>query len=568
MENFAFHIIKTNLIAAVFVMLVLLAAHFLKTKYTALWKYCMWLIITVFLLVPVNPLNSAAPLHLVVPSQDTGISSAAAKGPEPAATAANRTDGADDTAAQITVYSEKVSLYGLLQIFILVWGAGAVLLALFRTIQYQLTLRNLRRWSLPADSAYVQTLYRTACRKEHIARPPQLMIHSGITSPILAGLTRPCLYLPANIYSDQELKLIFCHELSHYRRHDLWYKMLLLCVSTIHWFNPALYLMTKEAEKDIENLCDSRVTEGCTQPERQLYNQLLLKTATGQHALPYLAASLNDSTLVFKERIRYMLRAGSLKRGITPALFLGAVLVFSGMLIGCSAPKQPQQTPDSGESALSTADTAASGKAKAQTEEETPQTVAVTPAVLGSYDLPAAATDAVRQETGIEPDRYPSSSDPDSLSGTSSGSGYESPGETLLENSSGSPSDSNAGKTPSGSTTDSPSDGNTGETPPGNTTDNPSDSNTDGTGTGSSENSDTDSGGTVPQGTPTDMTGTILTVKDTSFEIQNPDGTTEWYWYDPGLVNFQNGNTTLTAGDTINITYFSDTREVQHISGN
>ena len=56
------------------------------------------------------------------------------------------------------------------------------------------------------------------------------------------------------------LKMIFRHELVHVMRHDLWYKLLLVAVSTVHWFNPIIHWMVRAADRDLEISCDERVT--------------------------------------------------------------------------------------------------------------------------------------------------------------------------------------------------------------------------------------------------------------------------------------------------------------------
>ena len=54
MTAFMLHIIKRNVIAAVVILLVGIVAAVTKGKYTSRWKYDMWLIISLFLLFPVN----------------------------------------------------------------------------------------------------------------------------------------------------------------------------------------------------------------------------------------------------------------------------------------------------------------------------------------------------------------------------------------------------------------------------------------------------------------------------------------------------------------------------------
>src|SRR5699024_3215830 len=157
--------------------------------------------------------------------------------------------------------------------------------------------------------------------------PPSLMQNAGLSTPLLAGLFRPRLYLPAKGYTAEELRLIFHHELSHYVRRDLWYKMLLRLCAVIYWFNPFLFLMLKEAENDVENLCDAGVVRRCSSEEHRLYRRLLLKTAALQNRIPYTAASLNDNNMPFKDRILYMQNLRHLKRSLVPGIMVILLLI-------------------------------------------------------------------------------------------------------------------------------------------------------------------------------------------------------------------------------------------------
>lgn len=146
----------------------------------------------------------------------------------------------------------------------------------------------------------------------------ELRQNAGLTTPLLAGLFHTKLYLPATGYSAEERKLVFYHELTHYVHGDLWYKMLLRICASIYWFNPFLLIMLKEADKDIENLCDTAVIHRVNQSGHRLYRQLLLRTVAMENRIPYVTASLNDSGMVFKDRILYMMSIRKLKRGILP----------------------------------------------------------------------------------------------------------------------------------------------------------------------------------------------------------------------------------------------------------
>ena len=96
--------------------------------------------------------------------------------------------------------------------------------------------------------------------------------------------------------------------------------MLLRICASIYWFNPFLLIMLKEADKDIENLCDTAVINRVNKKDHRLYRQLLLRTVAMNNQIPYVTASLNDSGMVFKDRILYMVNIRKLRRGILPAV--------------------------------------------------------------------------------------------------------------------------------------------------------------------------------------------------------------------------------------------------------
>ena len=392
MTGFTFHILKLNTIAALIICAACIVSRLTRKKYTCKWKYFVWLVTALALLVPVDlsPF-SRVQLQIVQPTRQTGMRQnfeSATAADQNALAVSDRHLSSDDTADTavdhssapssqtglqdvpsfsavsaasgtssesgtsaaplvLSLHSPRLSLYGFLQLFSCIWLTGFVLLAAFRILKYRFSLWSLRRWSSPVQNSDVVYLYRSICRREHISAPPRLMENRNLSTPVLAGLFHPALYLTEAPYDREELSFILRHELAHYKRRDLWFKLLLLAVSTIYWFNPALYLMRSEAEKDIENLCDGRVLQSSPMQSRLHYSQLLLKTAALQNHIPYLSASLNDSKLVFKERIHYLTELASLRRGTPLCLMFCAFLLTGNLAIGSSVlPTQAQSATD------------------------------------------------------------------------------------------------------------------------------------------------------------------------------------------------------------------------------
>ena len=369
MAEFALHILKLNIISAVVIFLVLGLSVLLKNRFTARWKYVVWLAVAMSLLVPARLPSNFSLINFKVPGIESSgnekitakrITSANADSANVNSSKVNSEDSSTaDSKMQDTAVTGKASTGAVLKdevqsdsasaslsgrhivplaakIFMIVWLAGAVIKLLAEICAYCFSMRSLKRMSLPVNDLMKWKMYRDVCEQKGIRRRPELMQNAGLSTPLLAGLFRTKLYLPAVSYSAKELKLVYHHELTHYLHRDLWYKMLLRICASVYWFNPALLFMLWEADKDIENLCDAEVVRVCSRAERKLYRKLLLRTVAIDDQVPYVTASLNDSSMVFKDRILYMLNMKKLRKNVLPGVILAMVLVGGNLAFGFS----------------------------------------------------------------------------------------------------------------------------------------------------------------------------------------------------------------------------------------
>ena len=130
----------------------------------------------------------------------------------------------------------------------------------------------------------------------------RLLSNNIIKTPMLAGLFKTFLILPEVEMSERELKVILKHELTHFKRHDLWVKSLTLVANAIHWFNPAAYRLTKNIDTFCELSCDEQVVSDMNREERQFYGETILNVlcrVVNQHSGMY--ATLAESKKELKE---------------------------------------------------------------------------------------------------------------------------------------------------------------------------------------------------------------------------------------------------------------------------
>ena len=348
MEVFVLHILKLNIIAAVVILLVKVFAALSKGKVSARWKYFIWLFVTVSLMIPVqlpstlslvnfkvqrsSQLEPKTEHHAVRPKESQQLT-------EAVPSVSNNMESQTEVSApkgDITYKSGKWTKIAAV-IVTVIWLSVAALKLAGELLSYYLSMRNLKRMSIQVSDPVSIQMYREACRRKHVRKIPELRRNAGLTTPLLAGLFHTKLYLPATGYSAEERKLVFYHELTHYCHRDLWYKMLLRVCASIYWFNPFLLIMLKEADKDIENLCDTAVVNRINKKDHRLYRQLLLRTVAMENQIPYVTASLNDSGMVFKDRILYMVNLRKLRRGILPGILVTALLAGGNLVFNVSA---------------------------------------------------------------------------------------------------------------------------------------------------------------------------------------------------------------------------------------
>ena len=209
--------------------------------------------------------------------------------------------------------------------------AGAAAFLLYQGVSYALFRRTVRRWKRDiARADYAAMLSDTA--RDLGVSAPEMIVCEAISTPAVTGLLRPRLLLPHERYDVQELRYILRHELCHLKRRDMLLKLVLLAANAMHWFNPVVYLMLRQADEDIELACDSAATDGLELPERAAYSRTLLAAVQSSvRALP--ATTCFGGTVErLKRRITNVLGAQK-KRGLGVVALVLALTLTAGCAV-------------------------------------------------------------------------------------------------------------------------------------------------------------------------------------------------------------------------------------------
>lgn len=316
--------IRCSLSMTILILVLLAATPRLSKKYAPKWIYYAWLIIVIGLIIPFRP-----QIHIpLLPSEHMSVYVQRAK----AADALTEYQTA-------VLASGKGNTLSFSWCACLIWISGGLLFLIYHGIKHYRFLKMLRRWSEAADDNRLQELMRRLSENMKIRKQIALRLCPCIASPMLTGFLQPVILLPSAAIPIDELTLILRHEMTHYKRRDLWFRALILLAASLHWFNPFVYLMVKAAEAQCEISCDAEVIKNADIKLRQTYSEALIGTIRHQSKLKT-AFSTNFYTgrNTAKNRIYSIMDTRRKKSGLfLLQLILNLILLVSAEYVSESA---------------------------------------------------------------------------------------------------------------------------------------------------------------------------------------------------------------------------------------
>ena len=368
MERLMTALLELTLPMALVIAVLLAAGPLLGRRFTAKWRYWAWLLIAVRLLLPVGitlpqpvvtlpqpqgeftyPVSREEPAPTepapvgdpiqVVPGAaendpyqqiETGMTAPtgpSAETPKPAEPAITPTPAGTRSIPVM----EAVGWC---------WAAGTTLFLLWQLGSYLALRAKLSRSRRPlTDEAILAVLEKESAAAGR--QRPLPVYTAAVGSPMIVGAIKPTLLLPELELSTEQLSLVFRHELIHYRRRDIWYKLLLMLANAIHWFNPMVWLMVYAADRDLELSCDEAVVAGRDEAYREEYGRCLLAVVrAGMSRRTLFTTNFYSGKKTLKNRLATIFDTTKKHRGTLALAALLLAAAAAGSLVAC--------TPDGG----------------------------------------------------------------------------------------------------------------------------------------------------------------------------------------------------------------------------
>lgn len=282
--------LSLSLSGSLMILILFLCRHFWKDKVSKQWQYYIWLIVIGRLLLPFAPETNLMGIADRTFQTDTVLQQQ-----EPLQTSEN---GPADI---ITLLANNIRL---------VWLVIALILLIRKITVYQSFIRYVKAGQILVSDIGLLDRLSVISEQGGMKKPVELCVNPLISSPLLIGFFRPCIVLPTTDISEKDFRYTVLHELTHNRRRDMFYKWLVQVTVCLHWFNPLVYVMSREINKACEFSCDEAVIVKLDQNGAQEYGKTLLDTMlkAGSYKESLASVTLNENKEILKERLGAIMR--------------------------------------------------------------------------------------------------------------------------------------------------------------------------------------------------------------------------------------------------------------------
>ena len=344
------------------ILALLFGKQFLKNKISRQWQYYIWLVVVLRLLLPFG--TEVSLMGKAYQAVDQAISQTAPLPPQqqlplnapesnlaPAVGAEHHNETVSSPADDVTTAHPLQDIGVLLinQIW-LVWLVAALGLLIRKITIYQGFMRYIRAGLTPVSDIERLDELSIVAEQSGIKKPIELCVNPLVSSPLLIGFFRPCIVLPSADIPEKDFRYIILHELTHYKRRDMFYKWLVQITVCLHWFNPLVYLMSREITKACEFSCDEAVLAKMGSSNAQDYGKTLLDAmaAVGRYKENLGAVTLSENKQLLKERLGAIMsfkKASKAIRLLTGMLTL--CIIFSAAFVGIYSTAAAADVPNS-----------------------------------------------------------------------------------------------------------------------------------------------------------------------------------------------------------------------------
>lgn len=316
--------IQNSITMSFVIIFYMLATKFLQKNYVAKWRYYSWIIPVLALLIPLR-----IPIPILLKSESR-LGKLFCQTQE-------ISKGLPQTNTAIANYHQGITFN---QILMFVWISGIVLFLVYFVWKHVRFLAAVKRWREEIKDNDIIKIYLGLTAEMHLSKIPELIHCSCVQTPMMLGFFKPVLILPCINDTKEDLRFLLKHELVHYQRKDIWYKLLIFLVTAIYWFHPAVHWMVQEISVLCEISCDEEVIRNQAKAGRKRYGNLILSMLENQTKMDTVfTTNFRSHKSQVKDRILCIMNGKKKRKGIFLICMMLVSILATGITFQMIQPK-------------------------------------------------------------------------------------------------------------------------------------------------------------------------------------------------------------------------------------
>ena len=257
-----YQLLSMSLTAVCIGIVILMIRRFADQKISPKWKYALWVLVLIALIVPYRPQSNFALLQRTSQIPDISFREEydMAKGKlhqalEVSDAASEEKTAADKLKDQVNTLFWKSAAVDVA--IPLIWFFGVPVNLVFLMFSRLALSRKIKQHTLKNDNYHALL---TQCKERlGIKADIQIVLQDYLSFPAMMGFYKPKILLPKYIEDMQEenVSYILLHELLHYKRKDMLVNYFFLAIQALYWFNPLVWMLFRYIREDMELLNDT-----------------------------------------------------------------------------------------------------------------------------------------------------------------------------------------------------------------------------------------------------------------------------------------------------------------------
>lgn len=214
-------------------------------------------------------------------------------------------------------------------VFCAAWSIGAAIGMAQYIVQRIKITRMMKHATFCSKEVEQQFAQRCAAEGRH-ARRVRVRQSYQIEIPRVTGILHPTVVLPVEKYSVEERDVIFRHELTHVKHHDILFRNLTILLCIIHFMNPFAWWLNRQMRKWSEYACDYEVC--CREHKLKKYYDVILNMAEKSIDAQFLSVQLLESESELQERMKHVMKCYKKKNKskLVAGILVACITLLSG----------------------------------------------------------------------------------------------------------------------------------------------------------------------------------------------------------------------------------------------